>query len=64
MNLTFIDVIAQCQKQQDIESKMFVEYILLKYFNNSNFFMTMREAIPFVDPKDRDTLLSIIEDDD
>jgi len=61
MNLTFIEMIAQCMGEDDMESKMFVEYIQLKYFNNSNLFMTMQEAIPFIDSMDLDILLSIID---
>jgi hypothetical protein len=61
MNLTFIEMIAQCSTADDLESKMFVEYIQLKYFNNGNLFMTMQEAIPFIDSMDLDILLSIIE---
>lgn len=61
MNLTFIEMIAQCRDKSDKESIMFVEYIMLKYFGNTNFFMTMREAIPFLDSIDLEVLLPIIE---
>jgi|TARA_B100001094_G_C18195952_1_gene810989 hypothetical protein len=61
MNLTFIEMIAQCKDRSDKESIMFVEYIMLKYFNNNNLFMTMKEAIPFIDPMDLEILMPIIE---
>lgn len=61
MNLTFIEMIAQCKDRNDKESIMFVEYIMLKYFNNNNLFMTMKEAIPFIDSMDLEILMPIIE---
>lgn len=61
MNLTFIEMIAQCKERNDKESIMFVEYIMLKYFNRNNLFMTMKEAIPFIDSMDLEVLMPIIE---
>lgn len=63
MNLTFIEMIAQCKERNDKDSMMFFEYIMLKYFNNNNFFMPIKEAIPFLDSMDLEILLPIIESD-
>lgn len=60
MDGTFGDAIAYYSDSRDNESKLFVEYILLKYFDGRSFFMRMQEAIPFLEENDKETLCAIV----
>jgi hypothetical protein len=59
MEATFGDAIAYYSYSNDKESKLFIEYILLKYFNDGSFFMKLQEAGPFLEEYDKQKLLSI-----
>ena len=61
MNLTFCDIITHCKKVRDIESKLFLEYVLFKYFDEKNILMTIKEALPFLDSGDVDIILPIVK---
>ena len=59
MNATFGDAIAYYSYSDDKQSKLFIEYILSKYFNSNSFFMKMQEAIPYLEEYDKEMLFSI-----
>ena len=60
VNFTFIEALAHCRRIRDLESEIFLEYILLKYFdNNSLLTMTMKEASLFLANGDLDDLLLV-----
>jgi len=61
MNKTFIDAMSHLNNYKDKESIMFLEYVLIKYFNDRKFFMPIKDAIPFLEKNDREQLTLIME---
>ena len=61
MNSTFIEVMSYCNKLNDEKSKKFLEYIMLKYFNDQNIFMKISEAAPFLEKGDLEVLIPIAQ---
>jgi UDP-N-acetylglucosamine pyrophosphorylase len=61
MNFTFIEALAYYKRFDDEKSKNFLEYIMLKYFNNNNIFMKISDATPFLDAGDLEMLIPIAE---
>ena len=61
MNFTFIEAMAYCSRFNDNKSKKFLEYIMLKYFNDKNIFMKISEAAPFLEKGDLEILIPIAE---
>jgi|15BtaG_2_1085339.scaffolds.fasta_scaffold00046_55 hypothetical protein len=61
MDPTFGDIIAFYSYSKDNESKLFIEYILAKYFNDKSFFMKIREALPYLEENDKEMLFSIAD---
>ena len=61
MGKTFIDAISHLTNDKDKESIMFLEYVLIKYFNDQKFFMPIKDAIPFLEKNDREQLTLIME---
>tara|TARA_Y100000034_G_C6769147_1_gene343052 strand:+ start:334 stop:531 length:198 start_codon:yes stop_codon:yes gene_type:complete len=59
MDATFGDAIAYYSYSNDNESRLFIEYILLKYFNDKSFFMKMQEAAPYLEKNDKEMLFAI-----
>jgi hypothetical protein len=59
MDATFGDAIAYYSYSDDNESRLFIEYILLKYFNTQSFFMKMQEAAPYLEKDDKEMLFKI-----
>jgi len=60
MSITFGDIISDCYVSNDKESQLFLEYILLKYFNDGTFFTPILEALPLLEQKDKETFVSLI----
>ena len=56
MNNTFLDVMSECSYNDDKKSVCFLNYILLKYFNNKDIFMKLNQALPFLEANDREQL--------
>ena len=62
MDFTFIEALAKCRIINDFKSEVFLEYILLKYFdNNSLLNTTMRDASCFLAQGDLEDFLTAIE---
>ena len=61
MNFTFIEALAYCKRFNDEKSKNFLEYIMLKYFNNNNIFMKISDAAPILEAGDLEMLIPIAE---
>ena len=61
MEKTFIDAMSHLTNYKDKESIMFLEYVLIKYFNDQKFFMPIKDAIPFLEKNDREQLTLIME---
>ena len=62
MEKTFIDALSHLNLYKDKESIMFLEYILIKYFNKNRFLMPMKEAMPFLERQDREQLATILQE--
>ena len=62
MEKTFIDAFSRLNSQCDTKSIMFLEYVLVKYFNKNKFFMSMKEAMPFLEVHDREQLATILRE--
>jgi hypothetical protein len=60
MNSTFIEALAHCNKEKDLNSKNFLEYILSKYFCEERLFMSMKDAIPYLDKGDLEVFIPIV----
>ena len=60
MTITFGDIISDCYVSNDKESQLFLEYILLKYFNDGTFFTPILDALPLLEALDKDAFVSII----
>ena len=62
MEITFIDALSCLSIQRDTKSIVFLEYILIKYFNKNRILMPMKEAMPFLERHDREQLAMILRE--
>jgi len=60
MERTFLDVLSHFRYQDDKPSTEFVRYVMLKYFDEKRIFMSVEEAIPFLEEKDREEFITIM----
>ena len=60
MERTFLDVLSHFRYQDDKPSIEFVRYVMLKYFDEKRIFMSVEEAIPFLEEKDREEFITIM----
>jgi|TARA_Y100000034_G_scaffold134500_1_gene203101 hypothetical protein len=62
MEGTFLDAMSRYSSTYDFKTIGFLEYILLKYFNNNNIFMPIKDAIPFLEKYDKEQLETIAQE--
>jgi len=60
MERTFIDVLSHFRCKNDKPSIEFVRYVMLKYFDEKRIFMSIQEAMPFLEEKDREQFVTIM----
>jgi hypothetical protein len=60
MERTFLDVLSHFKHQDDKPSIEFVRYVMLKYFDEKRIFMLVEEAIPFLEEKDREEFITLV----
>jgi len=62
MERTFLDVLSHFRCQNDKPSIEFVRYVMLKYFDEKRIFMSVKEAMPFLEEKDREQFITIMKE--
>jgi hypothetical protein len=62
MERTFLDVLSHFRCQNDKPSIEFVRYVMLKYFDEKRIFMSVQEAMPFLEENDREHFRTIIKE--
>ena len=60
MERTFIDVLSHFRCKNDKTSIEFVKYVMLKYFDEKRIFMSIHEAMPFLEEQDREQFATIM----
>ncbi len=61
MERTFLDVLSHCRYRNDKPSLEFVRYVMLKYFDEKRIFMSVRDAIPYLEENDREHFMVIVK---
>ena len=62
MERTFLDVLSHFRYQDDKPSIEFVRYVMLKYFDERRIFMSVKDAIPFLEENDREQFITIMKE--
>jgi len=62
MEKTFLDVLSHFNYHNDKSSILFLKYVMKKYFDEKKIFMSIKDAIPFLEKHDRDQLTLIMEE--
>ena len=62
MERTFLDVLSHYKCRNDKSSIEFVRYVMLKYFDEKRIFMSVRDAIPFLEENDRKHFMTIVRE--
>jgi len=62
MDRTFLDVLSHFRYQNDKPSIEFVRYVMLKYFDEKRIFMSVKEAMPFLEENDREQFIVIMKE--
>lgn len=61
MQRNFLELLSAISLNKDLEAEIFIDYILAKYLNNENLFVSIKTAIPLLDESDLEDFLEIIK---
>jgi len=61
MQRNFLELLSSISLNKDLEAEIFIDYILAKYLNNENLFVSIKTAIPLLEESDLEDFLEIIK---
>jgi len=61
MNKTFMDTLCALHSMSDQKSMMFIDYVMKKYFSSQKEWMLLSDAVPYLEPGDKEELEEIID---